>query len=607
MEPSQMWNYRLYPLIAFTVSLLLILNACNNETDPDNTIQFTIDPNELNQVLAITGGTSNNGELNTIPVKKLLAANVPSLMLITDPNPMSFLDQHTTGVIPQFRTPSTFEVDDLIDSIERMGINFIRLYPPSITGGAFSDNHLITDTGHILSYDKNKTTTISSGIYKGIYYDKVKFDRLNSILSKLNNKNIQVAIPIIDNWCFWGGIQDFVDMIDKSYGKTPSKGSVNKTHCYPSGTNNNIPDNKGSANLDQKKISLFYTNNRYISVYKNYFEMLNALLGHHNNILWETGNELGQRVRYNHNIPFNKTETNAFSKAECDRLVELNSWSKNVAKFIKQVSSGSPKPLLIDGSYGVNLGVNQPCIGTKGQINITSGNLDDPNIDIVSNHYYQLGYMDTLYHYDTKKISQYHTQKPYFVGEFMCGLDCNEAFFKAFTPIQHNFSTFASFWSLSGNADKGMHLNKQTHKEVMIPNNYATGAYLHHEMNGFSSYHFPGSDAKNSDQDFNSTKYQVVKRFVEVAVSLSKKQKKGPLNTPAAKVVTVQNQQRLVWPGVAGAYKYCIYKNTKFWQEVHFIFGDNTLFSGQIIHNYLPSDDYKVKPYEYGKTCPTKL
>lgn len=151
--------------------LILFVAACKQEDDPSNIIQLTIYPNEPNEVIAITGGTNNNGPLSSFPIKKLLAANVPSLMLITDPNPMAFLNPYP--VIPQFRPPSPFEVDDLIETLERMGINLIRLYPPSIVGGAFTDNKYITDTGHLLGYDKNKTATITSGLYKGIYYSVV--------------------------------------------------------------------------------------------------------------------------------------------------------------------------------------------------------------------------------------------------------------------------------------------------------------------------------------------------------------------------------------------------------------------------------------------------
>ncbi|MCL1127989.1 hypothetical protein [Shewanella surugensis] len=138
-------------------------------------------------------------------VNKHMATNVPSLMAVIDAVP-------TDQSIPQFRSPTAFEVNDIIDTVQRMGINLVRLYPPSIVGGGREQNYLVNDTAKIVGYDKSQAVNTKDNPTgnkrnkpDAIKYDQVKFDTLKQTLAKLQAKGIQVVFPMIDTWWFFRG------------------------------------------------------------------------------------------------------------------------------------------------------------------------------------------------------------------------------------------------------------------------------------------------------------------------------------------------------------------------------------------------------------------
>ncbi|WP_299496824.1 hypothetical protein [uncultured Shewanella sp.] len=567
---------------------------------PDN------DPSHLYSV-------SKDGQSKKL-VNKLMAANVPSLMAVTDAAP-------TVTNIPQFRSPTPFEVDDIIETLQRMGINLVRLYPPSIVGGGFSENGYITDTAKITGYDKSQAINTSENPTgnkvnspDAIHYDKVKFEALKQTLAKLQVKGIQVVFPMIDTWCFLGGIPNFVDMVDESYGSDINGDPIKLSRCY----GHSKAENKQIRTENQRKITAFYTQERYRNAFKSYVKLLTREFGEYKNIIWETGNELGESARYNGNLLANKTEEEGFSTEQKQRLIDLNLWTRHIAKFIKNQyvkNKNNPTPppphLLMDGSYGVDLGViDNPEL---------TGSLADNNIDIVSNHYYQNWGMNTLYKLDTDKIKLQspQDQKPYFVGEFMCSYQCDDAFLTEFEAgADENFSTFAGFWSLQGHADQGLHWDKKKSAAVRIDNTFRTGSYNHNEHLGYSSYHYPGFLSKNSDADYNkqgklTPKHDVVTRFTQLAVRLSGSQKTDNLASTHVVVEKDKMGQNIVkngknvlgWAGVSGALGYCLFDNTSHRpmlnNDIQFIDKKGRQFAGYLIAPSVTDHSYAVRPYQY--------
>lgn len=577
--------------------ILLVLYPTSLLAKPiEQLVRPASDPSHLYSV-------SKDGQSKKL-VNKLMAANVPSLMAIADAVP-------TDPSIPQFRSPTSFEVEDIIDTLQRMGINLVRLYPPSIVGGGFSENGYITDTAKITGYDKSQAINTSDNSTNNkvnkpdaIQYDKVKFDALKQTLAKLQAKGIQVVFPMIDTWCFLGGIPNFVDMVDESYGSNINGDPIKLSRCYGKSDAEKIQIKAEN----QSKITAFYTQERYRNAFKSYFKLLTREFGQYKNIIWETGNELGESARYNGNLLANKTEEAGFTAEQKQRLIDLNLWTRNIAKFIKSQyvkSKDNPTPpqahLLMDGSYGVDLGViDNPEL---------AGSLADENIDIVSNHYYQNWGMNTLYALDTGKIKLQapQEQKPYFVGEFMCSYRCDDAFLTKFeVGADESFSTFAGFWSLQGHADKGLHWDKAKGAEAPIANTYRTGSYNHNEHLGYSSYHYPGFLSKNSDADYNkqgklTPKHDVVTLFTQLATRLSGSQTKGTLGSTTVKVVNVNGQNKLVWAGVSGALGYCLFDSDKPMSnnDIQFIDKKGKQFAGYPISQSAVDHPYTVRPYQH--------
>ncbi|WP_299494985.1 cellulase family glycosylhydrolase [uncultured Shewanella sp.] len=489
----------------------------------------------------LTRGTQgDNGYLYAITngeqyqVAKLFGANVPSLMMVEDPSPMKY-----DGA--QFRSPTEFEVNDIIETLQRMGVNLVRIYPPSIAGGGFSEYMHNNDYAHVIGFDKNKQGAAA------ITFDADNLAALKRTLHLLDQSGIQVVIPMIDYWCYWGGIQNFVDMVDAEYGDTD-----NKSPCYIN----------GKPNLDTKKVAQFFTQDKYINAYKSYVLALTQELKEYQNIIWETGNELGAEVRYNQiilngidskTLILNDETTASLVTLKASTLWKnLDSWTQNIAAFIKE---NDPSHLLMDGRFGVS-----------------EASIDDPNIDILSNHYYQFWGMATLYEYDLAKINH---KKPYFAGEFLCFAACTYDFMDRFQQHSDEGSTvFAAFWSLRGHADQGRNA------DTFFKDTGRTGIYTHFEENGFSGYHYPGADVQNSPIETDTHK-EIMQRFSEAAVQFSGMKRDDPLaDVQIGELVETATGTQLIWAGVAGAEGYCVYKDGQFIQNVKFIGVDGQPFSG---------------------------
>jgi hypothetical protein len=231
----------------------------------------------------------------------------------------------------------------------------------------------------------------------------------------------------------------------------------------------------------------FFTTRRVIDDYKALIAQLvnrvNTVTGlaYKNDpaiMAWETGNEL-QRVP--------------------------RGWTAEIAAWIK---AQAPRQLVADGANG----------------NYES--VDDPNIDLVTNHYYEHGANDYIARLQ-QDIASVGGKRPFFIGEFGCTDPDMEL--GTMDAALHQGITGALFWSLRSHSAEG-------------------GFYWHNEGGQNSAYHWPGF-ASNARSD----EIRVLAQMREKAWAI-----RGftppPREAPAAPVLLpVSTPSALVWFGSAGA------------------------------------------------------
>ncbi|KAJ3124997.1 Phosphoserine aminotransferase [Nowakowskiella sp. JEL0407] len=193
---------------------------------------------------------------------------------------------------------------------------------------------------HITNATSPLTSTIPvSNTSIPLYLDQNLFKDMDNLLALANKYQIRVIIPFIDRWDWMGGIESFANFFK----------STHSTNSTP--------------------IEHFYTNPEIKSCF---FAVVTAIMQRNNTvtgvrycddpaIIWETGNEL-ELPSKNSGPP--------------------SDWTIEFAQLIKNLSNG--KQLVIDGTYG-----------RKGW---DAAVLTNPNIDILSNHYYpELETKDVIY------------------------------------------------------------------------------------------------------------------------------------------------------------------------------------------------------------------
>nr|ABR27262.1 endo-beta-mannanase [Metopus es] len=206
-------------------------------------------------------------------------------------------------------------------------------------------------------------------------------------------------------------------------------------------------------------------------------------------LAWETGNEM--------NPPF-------------------HDWTKEIAAHIKSIDKNH---LVMDGNYGID-----------------SSSLSDPNIDIVSNHYYP-GSSKTFAERckADRKLSQ--GKKAFFAGEF--GLAPIKMFFDLLDEVISDGTIGALIWSLR-------------------PHNKDGGFYEHREgTTNFHSYHWPGFYENNGYDEIN-----VVNLVRDRAYKIQGKPI-PPIPIPEAPyILHTESVHSINWRGSVGARVYDIERTT---------------------------------------------
>jgi hypothetical protein len=240
----------------------------------------------------------------------------------------------------------------------------------------------------------------------------------------------------------------------------------------------------------------FYTTRPVIEEYKavvvQLLNRVNTITGvAYNNdpaiMAWETGNEL-QRVPA--------------------------AWTAELAAWIK---SHAPRQLVLDGANG------------------SLSSIDDPNVDLLTNHYYDHAGKDYIARTlaDAKRVG---TKKPFFVGEFGCTDPDMEL--GTMDAVLHEGLTGALFWSLRFHSADG-------------------GFYWHNEGGKNSAYHWPGfsSNARSDER-------RVLTAMREKAWAI-RGYLPPPLTPPAAPTLLANSTPAaLAWMGSAGAESYALERST---------------------------------------------
>jgi hypothetical protein len=202
-------------------------------------------------------------------------------------------------------------------------------------------------------------------------------------------------------------------------------------------------------------------------------------------LAWETGNEL-QRVPA--------------------------AWTAEIAAWTKRLA---PQQLVADGA------------------NHSVDSIDDPNIDMVTDHFYENSGKDYVARAKAEEARMGST-RPFYIGEF----GCTDPAMLAWTMAAaiRNGSTGALLWSLRFHAEDG-------------------GFYWHNEGNS-SAYHWPGF-ASNSRSD--ETRLLAQLRILAWAIQ---GYEPPPLEKPEPPVLLpFSTPSALAWRGTTGAQRYVLQRS----------------------------------------------
>lgn len=217
--------------------------------------------NDMNHFITRSGDKLMEGQHEY----RFISFNVPNLHIVEDN--MSF------EATNEWRFPDEFEITDALLTVRQMGGRVARSYVLSICR-------------------KEGPNPIPCHVKKPGEFNEEAFRALDKVLEVANRTGVRVIIPLVDNWNWWGGIEQYAEYRGKSAAEFwTDRGLIN----------------------DFKKTVDFVINRRNTFTGKLYKDD-KAILA------WETGNE----------------------------LYSTYPWTKEIAAHIKSLDSNH---LVIDGFY----------------------------------------------------------------------------------------------------------------------------------------------------------------------------------------------------------------------------------------------------------------
>ncbi len=115
---------------------------------------------------------------------RFISFNIPNLHLIEDN--MAF------EAVNQWRFPDEFEITDALSTIKQMGGRAARMYVISICR-------------------KDGPNPIPCHVRKPGQFNEESFRALDKVLEVANREGVRVIIPLVDNWKWWGGVEQYAE------------------------------------------------------------------------------------------------------------------------------------------------------------------------------------------------------------------------------------------------------------------------------------------------------------------------------------------------------------------------------------------------------------
>ena len=119
---------------------------------------------------------------------RFISVNIPNLHLVEDN--MAF------EATNEWRFPDEFEITDALSSVKQMGGRAARMYVLSICR-------------------KEGPNPIPCHVKKPGEFNEDAFRALDKVLEVANRVGVRVIIPLVDNWKWWGGAEQYAEYRDK--------------------------------------------------------------------------------------------------------------------------------------------------------------------------------------------------------------------------------------------------------------------------------------------------------------------------------------------------------------------------------------------------------
>jgi len=309
-------------------------------------------------------------------------------------------------------------------------------------------------------------------------FNEEAFQCLDTMLELANRHRIRVVIPFVCIFIWCGGVADY--SVFRGKGEVFIRMDQEGIDYF----HRKIPDDPFWTDrqiIDDFKSTIRYVLNRVNTRTGIRYKDDKAILA------WETGNEL--------RAP--------------------DAWTAEISAYIKSIDSNH---LVMDGAYG-----------------ISQASLDNPDIDIVSNHYYGWSSYGNDYAAPCRKDKELtRGKKVFIVGEF--GIAPTPDLEKMLDEVIENGTSGAYIWSLRYHSEDG-------------------GFYRHSEypMGGvmYESYHWPGFAEGSHYDEINALRLMRNKAYEIQGLPVP------PLEVPESPVLLpTSTPLKLNWLGSAGAASY---------------------------------------------------